>query len=303
MPRVPRLLLDDRPSIYHVMSRTALDGYPFDDACKDRLLALIKQFSELYFCEILGFALMGNHFHVLIRMMPANAIHDSHVIARFHERYGEDAYFHSSQLDTLRRKWTSLSEFMREVKQSFSRYYNKRFERRGTLWGERFKSVLVEDGQTLINCLAYIDLNPVRAGLARRPEDYRWCSLGYHLQTKNRDQFLSLDFGMADWNIENTHERLRLYRQFLYESGALESRKGASLTTDVLEAARQSNYEYTLADRFMLRTRWFSDAGIIGSKSFITSIARHLGLPNADKRNPKHISGLEMYSLKRLKAQ
>ncbi|MDM8517811.1 hypothetical protein QUF76_16570 [Desulfobacterales bacterium HSG16] len=49
---------------------------------------------------------------------------------------------------------------MKDIKQSFSRYYNKLHNRKGTLWGERFKSVIVEEGQTLINCLAYIDVIP-----------------------------------------------------------------------------------------------------------------------------------------------
>ena len=71
----------------------------------------------------------------------------------------------------------------------FTRYYNKRHNRRGYFWGDRFKSVIVEKGETLINCLAYIDLNPLRAGLVERPEDYRWNSLGYHVQTGNKDNF------------------------------------------------------------------------------------------------------------------
>jgi hypothetical protein len=45
----------------------------------------------------------------------------------------------------------------------FSRFYNRRHNRRGFFWGDRFKSVIVEKGETLINCLTYIDLNPVRA--------------------------------------------------------------------------------------------------------------------------------------------
>jgi putative transposase len=65
--------------------------------------------------------------------------------------------------------------------------------------GDRFKSVIVEKGETLINCLAYIDLNPLRAGLVDRPEDYRWNSLGYHVQTGNKDNFLSLDFGLIEF--------------------------------------------------------------------------------------------------------
>jgi len=49
-----------------------------------------------------------------------------------------------------------------------------------------------------MNCLAYIDLNPLRAGIVSRPEDYRWNSLGYHVQTNNRDNFLSTDFGPGE---------------------------------------------------------------------------------------------------------
>lgn len=66
-------------------------------------------------------------------------------------------------------------------KSGFSRYYNKRHKRKGFFWNDRFKSVIVEDGDTLINCLAYIDLNPVRAGIVEQLAEYRWCSLGYHL--------------------------------------------------------------------------------------------------------------------------
>jgi hypothetical protein len=79
-----------------------------------------------------------------------------------------------------------------------SNFYNKRHHHRGTLWGELFKSVIVENGETLINCLAYIDLNPIRAAIAKRPEDYRWCSLGYHIQTGNKDGFLSFNFGPVE---------------------------------------------------------------------------------------------------------
>jgi len=86
----------------------------------------------------------------------------------------------------FRKKWEDLPEFMRDLKQTFSRFYNKRHDRRGFFWSERFKSVIVDNGDTLINCLAYIDLNPVRAGIVERPEAYRWSSIGYHIQRDKR---------------------------------------------------------------------------------------------------------------------
>ncbi|WP_027182866.1 transposase [Desulfovibrio inopinatus] len=300
MPRAPRLLLEDQPAVYHVMSRTALDGFPFDAADKDHLLALIKLFGAMYFCQILGFALMGNHFHLLVRMLPAEHVDDDDVIVRFRRRYGHDTHPNLTQIEALRQKWTSLSEFMRELKQTFSRYYNARHHRRGTLWGERFKSVLVEDGRTLVNCLAYIDLNPVRAGLVDRPEDYRWCSLGYHLQSGNRDNLLTTDFGMMEWGIGDDADTLRYYRQFLYETGAVDVGKGNVLAPEIVDRARQADYEYSYTDRFILRTRWFTDSGIIGSKSFVAAISRRFGLPGAVQREPQKVSGIDFYSLKRL---
>ena len=83
---------------------------------------------------------------------------------------------------SLRLKLSSLSEFMREIKVNFARFYNRRHHRRGYFWGDRYKSVVVENGETLVNCLAYIYLNPLRAGIVERPEDYRWNSMGNHIQ-------------------------------------------------------------------------------------------------------------------------
>ena len=62
MPRTSRLIIPNEKAVYHVMSRTALDGFPLRDVEKDFMLDLIKRFSALYFTEILGFCLMGNHF-------------------------------------------------------------------------------------------------------------------------------------------------------------------------------------------------------------------------------------------------
>jgi putative transposase len=110
---------------------------------------------------------------------------------------------------------------VREIKVNFARFYNKRHGRKGYFWGDRFKSVIVENGETLINCLAYIDLNPVRAGIIEKPEDYRWNSLGYHLQTNNADGFLSTDFGLKEFGVKREKERVRLYRKYVYEAGEI----------------------------------------------------------------------------------
>ena len=67
----------------------------------------------------------------------------------------------------------------------------------------------------------YIDLNPLRAGLVNRPEDYRQNSIGYHLQTENKDQFRPTDFGLKEFNVKSPKERMRKYRRCVYEAGAI----------------------------------------------------------------------------------
>ncbi len=217
-------------------------------------------------------------------------------------KYGNDKRFSEAQIPFFRKKWSSLSEFVKEIKQEFSRFYNKRHGRRGFFWGDRFKSVIVENGETLVNCLAYIDLNPVRAGIADRPEDYRWNSIGRHVQTGNKDGFLSLDFGQAVFGVTDPGERLRRYRRFLYETGAIAG-KGARISRDAIEKEREKNYKLTRADRFALRTRHFSDSGIIGTKEFVSKTFqrfRHLFQSKNDK-TPRRIGGLDgVYSMKRL---
>jgi hypothetical protein len=271
------------------MSRTALDGFPLDDVEKDFMLDLIRQYSKLYLVEILGFCLMGNHFHILIRMFPDYKFTDEEIKKRYEDFYGDSRAFADGWIPTLREKLSNLSEFVREIKVGFARYYNRRHNRRGYFWGDRFKSVIVEDGATLINCLAYIDLNPLRAGLVDRPEEYRWNSLGYHVQTNNRDNFLSTDFGpvkcaslslrelhragLKEFNVKSNKERIRGYRRHVYEVGGLDhpgKRQSGVIENVIVEHERKKNYEISRADRFRYRTRYFTDSDIIGTKEFVS---------------------------------
>jgi REP element-mobilizing transposase RayT len=131
------------------------------------MLALIRRYAALYLLEILGFCLMGNHFHILVRVFTEDKFTDEDILKRYVDFYGDERIFTEGLVPSLRLKLSSLSEFRREIKVGFARFYNRRHDRRGYFWGDRFKSVIVENGVTLINCLAYIDLNPLRAGLRK----------------------------------------------------------------------------------------------------------------------------------------
>ena len=151
----------------------------------------------------------------------------------------------------------------------------------------------MDNGETLINCLAYIDLNPIRAGIVEQPEAYRWCSLGYHAQTHNRDRFLSTDFGLREFALKGEKVRLAHYRRFVYEKGGL-----------IKEMEdRSKGLELNNVDRFRYRTRYFTDSGIIGTKEFVSQYYQAFKghFSSKHEKRPKLIQGLNgIYSLKRL---
>lgn len=306
MPRSTRMLIPDEATVYHVISRTALDGFPFGDIEKDKFVSILKRFSRLYFVEVFGYTILDNHFHLLIKMIPGHTYTDEDIRQRFIAYHGDDTNFPVGNIDGLRGKYSSLSEFVKDIKQTFSRYYNKLHNRRGTLWGERFKSVIVQQGETVINCLAYIDLNSVRAGIVKRPDDYRWSSIGYHVQTGNKDEFLSLDFGLVEFGVLDAGERFRRYRRYVYEAGSIIRSDGKSqkvINSKHIEKERHNNFEITRTERFMHKTRYFTDSGIIGTKEFVAvnyQRFKHMFQAKHEKK-PKPVAGFAgIYSLKRL---
>ncbi len=143
----------------------------------------------------------------------------------------------------------------------------------------------------------YIDLNPLRAGMVNQPEKYRWNSIGYHLQTHNKDNFLSTDFGLKEFNVKSSKERIRRYRRYMYEAGSIDKReKGKIKVIDprMLATRKKKEFEVTQASRLRYRTRYFTDSGIIGSKEFVSTHYqrfKHLFV-SKHKIIPKPIEGL-----------
>ena len=133
------------------------------------------------------------------------------------------------------------------------------------------------------------------------------------MQTENKDQFLSTDFGLEEFNppsadkcLNGQKERIRRYRRYVYEAGSINHpEKGSARVIEdrVLEKERSKEFELSRSDRFRYRTRYFSDSGIIGSKEFVsTNYQRFKNLfSSKHEKKPKPIKGLDgMYSLKRL---
>lgn len=187
---------DASSGFYHCMSRVVDRQFIFGDIEKEHFAALMRQYARFCGIQILTFCLMGNHFHLLIEVpkRPESPPNDAELLQRISAIYPPalveqlrrqltDTSLLSTQKDALRQRFWQrmgdLSQYLKELKQRFSQWHNLRQGRRGTLWEERFKSVLIgADGSALSTIAAYIDLNPVRAGLVADPARYRWSGYG-----------------------------------------------------------------------------------------------------------------------------
>jgi putative transposase len=324
MARIRRLKVPGEDSFYHVISRTVGQEFLLHDIEKQKFFDIIKRYSDLFFVKVIGYAFLSNHWHLLLKMETGETYSDQAVHRRLKKFYGNDyVELRFSNLTPVREKLGNLSEYIKGIKQCFAWWYNRNHNRRGYFWSDRFKSVLIESGESLLNCLGYIDLNPVRAGLVQRPEDYRWCSLGYRVQQGNRDGFLSFSgiYEDEDEEVENEkgegsvvkvkvkvkkreQERLRKYRAFVYEVGGEVAKPGqARINENLLKTEKNRDFELPKSEIFLYRWRYFSDSLVLGSKSFIQSAySRFSGVVFYKKERKGYATGISegIFSLRRL---
>ena len=182
------------PAVYHCMSRTVNGESLFGDREKEVLRKMLWQVSDFSGVEVLTYALMDNHFHVLVRIQSAAEVSDAELMRRWRRLYPKPTKYETASAMVMERKLAAggeeaeairerllarmcdVSEFMKTLKQRFTIWFNQINGRYGPLWSDRFKSVLVEGrGNPLQTMAAYIDLNPVRAGIVDDPKDYRFC--------------------------------------------------------------------------------------------------------------------------------
>ena len=182
-----------------------------------------------------------------------------------------------------------LSEFMKTLLQRFTRWFNRTHDRTGTLWEERYKSVLVESGTAARTMAAYIDLNPVRAGMVEDPADYRWSSYGEAIGggkkgngKKAREGLIRACFSELAKDVEpkKWQEASRVYRRLM--GIALEKKLGRAnhsvprkmMTKNTAELLESNDNETVLKDlgvakMLRCRLRYFTDGAVIGSKEFV----------------------------------
>jgi len=289
---------------YHIMSRTCGGDIWFDDVEKEALRRILWRMSEFSGIKIVTYCLMGNHFHLL-----AEVPHRQTWLQRFAGPDGENKLFEhlsilysksylgllrdeladlrqrgmallaDQKIEALKKRFCDLSLFVKEIKERFSRWFNKRRGRRGTLWMDRFKSVLVEGkGEPLRTMAAYIDLNPVRAGLVQDPKDYRWCGYAEALGGSRRAQrglCKALGKPVDGWKSAGPAEA---YRCLLHTEGReVEDAQKQNVmrhgvSAESARAVLADKGKLSTTELVRLRVRYFTDGVVLGSREFVEGI-------------------------------
>ncbi|MFW6217938.1 MAG: transposase [Verrucomicrobiota bacterium] len=288
-----RRLVYGQAAVYHVVSRTAFGRYSFEDEEKRMFLRMLGKQAGFCGVEVLAYCVMGNHFHLLVKLPEACAISDEELLRRYRLLYDEENCPPSSPspkvLEGLLRedgeegrelrerivaRMHDLACFMRELKQRFGIWYNHRHGNRGTLWAERFRSTIVEESpEALTTVAAYIDLNPVRAKLVDDPADYRFSSYG---RAAGGDQAARRSYELVFCRERSWRQLLPGYNLVLYGKG--DRSKGSvgkdQGRIDPRKVARilESGGKVPMAEVLRLRVRYFTYGTALGSKTFLEEL-------------------------------
>ena len=334
---------DGQSNAYHVMSRTAGGEMLFGEVEKEAFCRVMRRLERFAGVEILTFSAMDNHFHLLVRVPDREKF-----LQRFDGGDGEERLLEHLKLlysnpfvsslraeladlrkkgmhqpaeellDRFRKRFCNLEIFVKELKERFSRWFNKHHGRKGTLWMDRYKSVLVEDGEALRTMAAYIDLNPVRAGLCDDPKDYRWCGYAEAVAGSKRARrglCRVLDRPLDSWDEQTAKSDPTTsgkYRCWLFDEGlsvpddaGKTKRRGPSL--DEVRKVRESGGKLTRGELLRCRVRYFSDGVAIGSRGFIEEVfglrRECFGAKRKNGARPIREADTGLFSLRALRVQ
>ena len=305
-----RTVVKDRASVHHAMSRIVGGQMLLGSREKEVLRKMLWQVSDFCGVEILTYCILSNHFHVLVRVPEKDrAVGDEELLRRFKELYPKPTKYQTVEFAALERallegnedavavrerllaRMHDLSEFMKTVKQRFSIWYNRNHDDRlGTLWMDRFKSVLVEGaGNPLQTMAAYIDLNPVRAGLVEDPKDYRWCGYAEAVAGSERARQGLVAVWTDRIGAASEAAALAAHRSLIFGKGASPwTHKGRLIDRETAEKVlNEQQGELPLAVVLRCRVRYFTDGAILGSVEFVRGHTARWQAGRGRKHPPK----------------
>jgi putative transposase len=278
---------------FHVVSRIVNRDFVLGSDEKEFFRRTMRKLEAFSGVQILTYCVMSNHFHLLIKVPDPIELSDEELCQRMSALYSKltvnefrdnllkargngDLAFVELLRNRITCRMHDLSMFMKDLKQRFSQWYNRRHGRRGTLWEERYRALLVEGSDhALLTIASYIDLNPVRAGICDDPTDYRFCgyseALGGNITAREGLKTLLLRYdGALNWL-----QAAKEYRKHLFEvDETMPSIKNPSPKTKNLRHQKDSQPGDSVNhlnqwELLRCRIRYFTDGVVLGSRSFV----------------------------------
>ena len=302
----------EKPALYHLVTRVVERRFAFGVEEKERFRTLMRMMERFSGCRVLTYCVMCNHVHILLEVPPMRegGLSDAELFERLGVLYSEifvagvakeleqaRSEGDEAMVAEIHQRFTyrmhDLGQFMKGLLQRFSQWFNGQHHRTGTLWEQRFKSVIVESGTAARTIAAYIDLNPVGGGMVSDPADYPWSGYGEAVGGVAKGNGKKARYGLI-LTVRNPESRdqiamdswkdvSRIYRRamgmalgrknsnFKFQNS---SNSKTSITKNTAEILESEDNETVLPDLWMAgmlmkRVRYFTDGAVIGSKEFV----------------------------------
>lgn len=272
-------------SYYHLVNHVGgpKGQIPFDSEDKMRGVSTLKRLIEYYCLELISYCWMGNHFHLIV-FSPGTPPPLEEAANRFNKYKGyssQSAQYLTPEKNKSRCKEIALnlvdiSHFMKTLQQTFSIYYNNKYDHHGSLWKSRFWSTFLEGKSALWECVKYIAMNPVRAKICFRPDEYLYSSWGRYKQTGHhpcREAFKH-HMSLNNQTICSDTEPVKLSESVfsLFETQLTSVFvRDSKLLFSLLLADKDLSHKWTktLPKKYRSKLKSWTRNVILGSKSFI----------------------------------
>jgi putative transposase len=264
-----------------------------DEEAMEAMRRIMRSQAAFAGMEVLTYCFLANHFHIFVRLDPKETeqLDDAGLVDRFRALYGSKKCA-SLGLDAddlevilknnrpsaegirrrLKARMGDVSVFMREVKTRFTFWYNEKHGTVGTFWAERFRSVVVEaDTEAQRMVAAYIDLNPVRAGLVEDAADYGYSGFGEACAgTSAARRGIARIEGKAAWTKSYERYCARLCSRM---GPGMKSRRGNESTEGVAGNRKMSGAVVAERSGLLAKIRAFSEGWVVGSAAWVESFS------------------------------
>ena len=169
-------------AIYHIFARgNGKRDIFLDKQDRYRFLRILRDIKKDFKPIIFSYVLMSNHYHIVLQTTEVN-----------------------------------LSNFMQKLNNTYSKKFNDKYDRKGYLFEERFKSILAEKGSYLLELTRYVHLNPIRAGLVKKLKDYKWSSYHEYMGSNCLFDICNPSEILAHFG-KNKYKALKKYKKYLAE--------------------------------------------------------------------------------------